>query len=50
MDDTQVKLKMKKNPNFGGPQQTAAQQYGSSDDDIPVGFSRRKRVSSTSSF
>eukprot|EP00347_Sterkiella_histriomuscorum_P000362 403376153 len=48
-DDGNKQLRLKKNPNFGGQPQPA-QNYVSSDDDIPVGFSRRKRLSSTSSF
>ncbi|CDW82446.1 UNKNOWN [Stylonychia lemnae] len=49
-NDDKAQLRLKKNPNFGNQQQQTAQNYGSSDDDIPVGFSRRKRLSSNSSF
>jgi len=41
---------MKKNPDFGGGGDKKGGQYISSDDDIPVGFSRKKRGSSHSSF
>ena len=51
VDDSNAKFTMKKNPMFGaGGHPAAMPAYMSSDDDIPVGFSRRKRHSTHSGF
>jgi len=42
------KPQMRKNPDFGG--NAKQNQYISSDDEVPIGFGKRKRASSNSSF
>lgn len=44
------KPQMRKNPDFGGVAANKQNQYISSDDEVPIGFGRRKRASSNSSF